>query len=166
MAPSAEVKVPAPALKVPPLPVSCVQTPPVCSPVIKLNKSTAVASLSQIVVVPSVPALGCALILTVAILTSSTQGAVPIILYSKVLVVAPGDGVKVPAPALNVPPLPVSCVHTPPPCSPVINKDKSIAAVLLSQTSVAPSAPALGCSLITTGVVATTGLQPGVAAIV
>ena len=47
-------------------------------------------------------------IVTVATLTSFGQGAVPITEYSKVLVVALTSGVNAHAPALNVPPLPVS----------------------------------------------------------
>ena len=62
----------------------------------------------------------------------------------KVLVVAPVAGVYVPAPALNVPPVPVVLTQVPPDCSPVIKLNKSIAEVLESQTRVFPSVPALG----------------------
>ena len=52
------MKVPAPALNTPPVPEVRVQDPPVCSPVIKLNKSMVAELVSQIVVAPSVPAIG------------------------------------------------------------------------------------------------------------
>ena len=64
-------------LNVPPVPVVLVQAPPVCSPVIKLNKSILAVLVSQTVVAPSVPAKGCKLIFTVATLASSIHGAVP-----------------------------------------------------------------------------------------
>ena len=63
-----------------------------------------------------VPALGCALMFTVAILVTSIHGAVPNSLYSNVLVIAPKAGVKVPNIGSNEPPLPVSCVQVPPGC--------------------------------------------------
>ena len=75
------------------------------------------------------------------------QGAVPVIKYRKVDVVAPAAGVKVPEPALNVPPVPVNCVQVPPVCSPVIKLNKFIAVVELSQTEVLPSVPAFACGL-------------------
>ena len=144
LAPAPGVNVPPAALNVPPNPPVLVQTPPVCSPVINKNKSIGVVLLSQIVVLPLLPAIGCALMLTVATLKSSTHGATPNFLYSKVLFVAPEAGVKVPAPALKVPPNPPVLVQTPPDCSPVINKNKSIGVVLLSQTMVDPFDPASG----------------------
>ena len=78
LAPTAGVKVPAAALNTPPVPVLLTQTPPVCSPIINPNKSIGVLLLSQIVVLPLVPAVGWALIFTVATLLSFTQGAVPV----------------------------------------------------------------------------------------
>ena len=77
LAPTAGVKVPAAALNVPPVPEVLVQTPPACSPVIKLNKSITAVLLSQIAVVPSIPASGCNEKLIVATLLSATQGSVP-----------------------------------------------------------------------------------------
>ena len=56
VAPAAGVNVE--PVKVPPVPVNRVQAPPVCSPVIKLKRLTAVVELSQMVVEPSAPALG------------------------------------------------------------------------------------------------------------
>ena len=47
-----------------------------------------------------------------------------------------------PTAALNVPPVPVNLVHTPPACSPVIRFAKVIVIVLLSHTFVLPSIPA------------------------
>ncbi|ESU21148.1 hypothetical protein FEDK69T_26100 [Flavobacterium enshiense DK69] len=146
--PVAATNVPVAALNVPPVPVNLVQVPPACSPVIKPNKSIDDVLESQIVVAPSVPAFGCALILIVATLTSSTHGVIAVKLYWNVLVVVPGAATKVPAAALNVPPVPVNLVQVPPACSPVIKLNKSIDAVLESQIVVAPSAPAFGCGLI------------------
>ena len=69
-------------MKVPPIPVPVlVQTPPDCSPVIKLNKSIADELVSQTTILPSEPALGCPLIVTVAILKSLIQGDDPVKLY-------------------------------------------------------------------------------------
>ena len=45
-------------MKVPPVPVDLTQVPPVCSPVIKLNKSIGVILVSQTTVPPSIPAVG------------------------------------------------------------------------------------------------------------
>ena len=64
------------------------------------------------------------------------------------LFVAPDASVKVPAAALNVPPVPVVLVQVPPDCSPVIKLNKSIGLVLESQTFMLPSVPAFGCALI------------------
>ena len=63
--PAAGVKVPAPALKVPPVPLGLVQTPPACSPAIKLNKSIALALVSHTESDPSVPAFGAVETVTV-----------------------------------------------------------------------------------------------------
>ena len=84
----------------------------------------------------------------VATLTSLIQGAIPVKVYVKELVVAPEAGVNVPAAALNTPPVPVVRVQTPPNCSPVIKPNKSIGVVLESQTVVEPSVPASGWALI------------------
>ena len=145
------VKVPATASNKPPVPVPVlVQTPPVCSPLISVDKLMRAPSVLQIVTPPSVPALGCALIFTVTILKSSTHGATPAILYSKVQTAeAPTAGKKVPAAALKVPPVPNILVHVPPACAPVINNPKSIGVRRLSQTVVEPSRPALGCAFTT-----------------
>jgi hypothetical protein len=67
-----EVVVPVEGVKVlleniPPVPVSLVQTPPNCSPIIKLNKSIELVELSQTDVDPSDPALGAAVTLTVIV---------------------------------------------------------------------------------------------------
>ncbi len=62
----------------------------------------------------------------------------------------PKLGVKVPAPALNVPPEPLARVQVPPVCSPVIKSLRSIVAVELSQTEMKPSAPAFTALLIFT----------------
>jgi hypothetical protein len=71
-------------------------------------------SVLQIVTPPSVPAFGAALIFTVTTLKSSTHGATPAILYSKVQTAeAPTAGKKVPAAALKVPPVPNILVHVP-----------------------------------------------------
>ena len=150
VAPEATVNIPAAALKVPPVPVPLVQVPPGCSPVTRLYKSIRVVLLSQITSGGSlIPASGCAVILIVTTLESSTHGAVASISYLKVLEVAPDAGVNVPAAALKVPPVPVSRVQVPPGCSPVIRVNKLIAVVLLSQTtSGAASTPASGCALI------------------
>jgi hypothetical protein len=150
VAAGAGVKVPAPALNVPPVPVGLVQIPPACSPVINPNKLIAVTLVSQMVVLPSVPALGCGFMVIVTKLVSFIQGAVPMRVYKKVLEVAPEAGVKVPAPALNVPPVPVGLVQIPPACSPVINPNKLIAVTLESQIVVLPSVPALGCVFMVT----------------
>ena len=150
VAPTAGVNVPAAALKAPPVPPVLVQVPPICSPVIKVDKVIAVVDVSQIVIPPSTPATGCALIFTVAILVSLIHGAVPNKVYSKVLVVAPTAGVNVPAATLNAPPVPVSLTQVPPDCSAVINVAKLIAVANVSQTVVAPSNPATGCALIVT----------------
>ncbi len=75
--------------------------------------------------------------------------AVPVITYWKVDVVEPAAGTKVPAPALNVPPVPVNLVHTPPACSPVIRFANVIVAMLLSHTAVLPSEPAFACIGVT-----------------
>ena len=96
----------------------------------------------------------------VATLTSFEQGEVPETVYWKVLVVAPAVGVNVPAPALNVPPLPVNLVHAPPASSPVINENKSTADPLVSQTDVEPSVPALGAVDSLTETVAVAFAQP------
>ena len=72
------MKVPAVALKVPPVPVVLVQTPPVASPVMRLNKSMIAVELSHTEVLPSVPADLKAEILTVATDASPTQGTVPV----------------------------------------------------------------------------------------
>ena len=78
VAPEAGTNVPAPALKVPPVPEVRVQTPPASSPEIKLYKSIDATLESQTVVLPFVPAPGCAFIVTVAMLESLIQGAVPV----------------------------------------------------------------------------------------
>ena len=77
VAPAAGVKVPAPALKVPPVPEVRVQTPPDCSPVIRPNKLMEEEELSQTEVEPSVPASAAGEILTVATEASFGQGEVP-----------------------------------------------------------------------------------------
>ena len=107
MAPAVGANVAAPALKLPPTPVVLTQVPPACSPVIKLNKSIGTALLAHITVPPSAPAVGCGLIFTVATLVSLAHGAIPVIVYVKVEVVAPTEGVNVPTIAFNVPPVPV-----------------------------------------------------------
>ncbi len=133
-------------LNVPPVPVNLVHAPPVCSPVMIVNKSIAIVLLSQILTLPSVPALTCADILIVAILVSFGHGDVPVLMYLNVLVVAPAAGVNVFP--LNVPPVPVNLVHAPPVCSPVMIVNKSITVVLLSQILTLPSVPALTCGVI------------------
>ena len=152
VAPTAGVYVPARASKTPPVPVPVrVQTPPGCSPEIKLNKFITAELVSQTVVLPSSPASGCPLMVTVATLTSLTQGDVPETVYSNVEVVAPAVGANVPATALKIPPVPVPVrVQTPPVCSPVIKLNKSIAVVVLAQITVPPSDPAVGCGIIFT----------------
>ena len=51
---------------------------------------------------------------------------------------------------MNVPPVPVNLVHTPPDCSPVIKLAKVIVVVLLLQTVVLPSVPAFtGAEILT-----------------
>ena len=149
VAPAVGTNVPATALKIPPVPVPVrVQTPPVCSPVIKLNKSIGVVVLAQITVPPSVPAVGCGIIVTVATLVSLAQGVIPVIVYVKVEVVAPTAGVYVPATASKTPPVPVPvCVQTPPDCSPEIKLNKFIVDALVSQTVILPSRPALDKTL-------------------
>ena len=139
------VNVPATGSNIPPVPADLVHVPPGCSPVIKENKSIVAKLLSQIVVEPSIPALGCRLILIVAILVSFGHGFEPTTVYVKVLVVAPLFGVNTPAAELKVPPVPLVLVQTPPKSSPVINENKLIDAVLVSQIVVEPSVPASGC---------------------
>ena len=78
VAPEAGTNVPAPALKVPPVPEVLVQTPPTSSPEIRLNKSMDATLESQTVVFPFDPASGCAFMVTVAMLASLIQGAVPV----------------------------------------------------------------------------------------
>ena len=159
VAPAVGINVPAAALNVPPVPVNLVHTPPACSPVIRFAKVMVAVLLSHTLVLPSVPALACGVIVTVATLVSFAHGAVPVIIYLNVDVVAPAAGTKVPAAALNVPPVPVNLVHTPPACSPVIKLDKVIVDVLLSQTVVLPSVPALACG-VTVKLVITILSQP------
>jgi hypothetical protein len=142
VAPAVGINVPAVALNVPPAPVTLVHTPPVCSPVIRLAKEIVDVLLSHTLVLPSVPAFACGVIVTVTTLVSFAHGAVPVITYLNVDVVAPAVGINVPAAALNVPPVPVTLVQTPPACSPVIRLAKVIVAVLLSHTLVLPSVPA------------------------
>ena len=60
------------------------------------------------------------------------------------LEVAPVEGVKVPVPALNDPPLPEVCVQVPPACSPVIKLYRLIGAVSFAQIVVEPLEPAKG----------------------
>ena len=110
--------------------------------------------------VPFVPAFGAEVIVTVATLTSFEQGEVPVTVYWKVLVVAPAAGVNVPAPALNVPPLPVNLVHVPPASSLVINENRSTADPLVSQMDVDPSVPAFGAADSLTETVAVAFAQP------
>ena len=126
MVPADGVKVADPALKVPPVPEVCVQTPPELSPVIKLNKLIGVELLPQIFKLPSIPAVGWVMKLIVAILESSIHGAVPSKVYVKVLFVVVADGMKVPARALKVPPVPDVLTQVPPVCSLVIIEYKSI----------------------------------------
>src|SRR5207244_566308 len=60
LVPGAGVKVPSVASKTPPLPVTLVQVPPVCSPVMMPLREIAAVLLSQTVAaVPSAPALDC-----------------------------------------------------------------------------------------------------------
>ena len=133
-------------LNTPPVPVKRVHVPPVCSPVITLNKSITVPDPIQADTLPAVPAFACGDILIVAILVSFGHGDVPVLIYLNVLVVAPGDGVYVFP--LNVPPVPVNLVHAPPVCSPVMIVNKSIAVALLSQILTLPSVPAITCGAI------------------
>lgn len=78
IAPADGVKVPFTASKLPPDPMDLVQVPPSCSPVIKLNKLiVAVLLLQTIIGVPSTPALGCALMVIVAVLVELTHGEAP-----------------------------------------------------------------------------------------
>ena len=74
--PMAGVKVPVTALNVPPVPVVCVQTPPVCCPVISVPKLMAVVLESQVIVLPSTPAVGWLFITTVAVAVNAGQPAV------------------------------------------------------------------------------------------
>ena len=150
VAPAAGTYVPAAALNVPPVPVNLVHTPPACSPVMRFANVIVAMLLSQTLVLPSVPAFACGVMVTVTTLVSFEHGAVPVIIYWKVDVVAPAVGINVPAAALNVPPVPVNLVHTPPACSPVIRFAKVMVAVLLSHTLVLPSVPALACGVIVT----------------
>jgi hypothetical protein len=80
------------------------------------------------VVVPPVIEIpvGIGLIVIVATLVSSEHGTLAFTVYIKEEVDAPIAGVKVPAPALNVPPEPDTLVHTPPACSPVIRLNRLI----------------------------------------
>ena len=57
---------------------------------------------------------------------------------------------NVPAPALNVPPVPEVCVHVPPACSPVIKLNKLIGVTLESHIVVFPSTPAFGWAFTVT----------------
>jgi hypothetical protein len=146
--PAITTNVPAPALNVPPVPVNLVHTPPTCSPVIKFAKVIVLPLPLHSVVAPSVPAFACGVIVTVTTLVSFAHGAVPVITYLNVDVVAPAVGINVPATALNVPPVPVTLVQTPPACSPVIRFAKEIVDVLLSHTLVLPSVPAFACGVM------------------
>ena len=130
-------------LNTPPVHVKRVNAPPVLSPVITLNKSITVPEPSQAVTVPFTPAFTCGVIVIVATLVSFGHGAVPVLIYLNVLVVAPAAGVNVLP--LKVPPVPVNLVHAPPVCSPVMIVNKSIAVVLLSQILKLPSVPAITC---------------------
>ena len=58
--------------------------------------------------------------------------------------VAPAAGVKVPEPALKVPPVPEVRVHTPPVDSPVIRENRLTGVVELSHTAAEPLLPAFG----------------------
>ncbi|HEY0111137.1 MAG TPA: hypothetical protein VGB67_15970, partial [Fibrella sp.] len=149
-APIAGMKVPAVASKVPPVPPVRDHVPPLCSPVIKLKRLMAAVLLSQTVVFPSLPASSWALMVTVAMLLSGMQGAVPASVYSKVLVADPAEGVKVPKAALKVPPVPVSLVQVPPACSPVIRLKRFIAVEEFPQILTPPSVPATGWAFIVT----------------
>ena len=130
------VNVHAAALNMPPVPVRRVQVPPLCSPVNKPYKSTTSLEPAQDVVLVPVPAFACAEMFTVATEASFGHGAVPVTVYVNVEVVAPAAGVNVPAAALNVPPVPVVRVQTPPVCSPVIRLNRSITVTELSQIEV------------------------------
>jgi hypothetical protein len=143
-APKAGKKVPAVALKVPPEPEVLVQTPPVCSPVIKENKLREATDESQTVTLPSTPALGCGLIVIVAREVSFAHGATPLTVYVKVEEEAPKESTKVPVEALKVPPAPDVRVQIPPACSPEIKENKSTMTIEDSQIIVLPSEPALG----------------------
>jgi hypothetical protein len=144
VAAGAGVNVPARASKAPPVPDPLVQTPPGCSPAIRLKRLMAAVLLSQTATLPSLPALGCEFIFTVTSLISSTHGKTPGTVYLKVLVVDPTPGVKVAVPALKTPALPPVLVHVPPLCSPVIRLKRFMATVLLSQTVTIASVPATG----------------------
>ncbi len=92
--PGPGVNVPAPALKVPPVPLVLVQVPPDCSPVIKFPNVIRAKLLAQIVVAPSLPAVGCGFTVTVTMVSSLAQGGVPATVYLNVEVPdAPADGV-------------------------------------------------------------------------
>ena len=79
VAPAAGVKLPEPALKVPPVPEVRVHTPPVDSPVIRENRLTGVVELSHTAVEPLLPALLSGETLTVATEVELGQGDVPVI---------------------------------------------------------------------------------------
>jgi hypothetical protein len=96
----------------------------------------------------------------VASLTSLEHGAVPVTVYWNVLEVAPAAGVKVPAPELKVPPLPVNLDQVPPASSPVINENRSTAEPLVSHTDVEPSIPAFGATCSVTATLAVASVQP------
>ena len=84
---------------------------------IKSNKLIGVLLLSQTSSGGlATPASGCSLMVIVATLVASTQGAIPGNLYSKVLVVASMAGVKLPVAATKVPPVPPVRVQAPPVC--------------------------------------------------
>ena len=76
----------------------------------------------------------------------------------------PIAGVKVPATALKLPPVPVVRVQTPPGCCPVISVARLMGVVLESQVVALPSTPALACPFTTTVAVAVTGKHPAEAA--
>lgn len=76
---TAGVNSPEAALKVPPVPDTLTQVPPVCALVNRPNKVMILVLVSHTVVAPSAPALGCAVMVTVAKLSSLIQGVVPAI---------------------------------------------------------------------------------------
>ncbi|MBK7468291.1 MAG: hypothetical protein IPJ43_16655 [Saprospiraceae bacterium] len=88
---------------VPPVPVNSVHALLFASVMI-VNKSITAVLLSQILTLPSVPALTCGVILIVMTLVSFGHGEVPTTIYLNVLVVAPDAGVKLLP--VNVPPVP------------------------------------------------------------